>query len=228
MISNFSLLKDKTILFAEDDAITRIQMEDILSMIFGKVIVATDGMEAYRIYTEQSPDMVLTDIKMPNIDGISLIKKIRQHDYKIPIILLTSFIEDELIVNATNLSIDGYLVKPIDLEKMTYTLCKAIQRTAKEEVLIPLTKDDFYNIATQELYRNGIVIELGAKERMLVQLLIDNPDRTLTKEEIGKALWPLDPICNSAIKNIVLRVRKKLNIDTIVSVRGIGYRVNLG
>lgn len=220
------LLKDKTVLFAEDDSITRHQMGDVLKMIFHRVHTAEDGEEAYRLYEDEAPHVIITDIKMPKRDGLSLVKQIRQNDYDTPIIILTSFAEQELLLHAANLSIDGYLVKPVDLDKLTRTICKAIQRTDKDMGLIPLGKRLYYNSATRELYLNGTVISLGVKEQDLLALLIENRHKTVTKEEIGKALWPLDPICDSAIKNIVLRVRKKLELDIIISVRGIGYRLD--
>jgi DNA-binding response OmpR family regulator len=220
------LLKDKSILFAEDDTITRTQMAEILEMLFGKVHVASDGEEAFRLYEDESPDIILTDIKMPKQDGLALIKRVRQSDYDIPTVLMTSFAEQELLLNAANLSIDGYLVKPVQLEKLTFTLCRAIQRTHKNEGLIVLNNNLYYNAATKELYHNGTIVTLGVKEQELLLLLINNRHKTVTKEEIGKVLWPLDPICESAIKNIVLRLRKKLETDIIVSVRGIGYRID--
>ena len=226
MIHNMLLLKDKSVLFAEDDIITRTQMTEILEMIFHKVYSASNGEKAFRIYEEESPDIILTDIKMPKKDGLSLIRQIRQNDYKTPIILLTSFAEQELLMNAANLSIDGYLLKPIELEKLTYTIGKAIQRADKNLGLVGLEKHLYYNFATQELYRNGAVVTLGMKEHELLVLFIHNRAVTVTKDEIGRVLWPLDPICDSAIKNIVLRLRKKLGIDLIVSVRGIGYRLD--
>lgn len=227
MIRNMVLLKEKSALFAEDDTITRIQMCEILEMLFRKVYAAEDGEEAYRIYEDESPDIVITDIKMPKSDGLTLVKRIRQHNYEIPIILLTSFAEEDLLLNAANLSIDGYLVKPVELEKLTFKICKAIQRTHKNEGLIILGKHLFYNSATKELYYNGSMVSLGIKEQELLLLLINNSHKTVTKDQIGKALWPLDPICDSAIKNIVLRLRKKLELEIIVSVRGVGYRLDI-
>jgi DNA-binding response OmpR family regulator len=220
------LLKEKSVLFAEDDTITRTQMGEILEMLFAKVYVAEDGEEAYQIYEEELPDIIITDIKMPKKDGLNLIKRVRQNNYSIPIVLLTSFAEQELLLDAANLSIDGYLVKPVELEKLTFTVCRAIQRTHKNEGLIILGKKLFYNSATKELYYNGAVVSLGIKEQELLLLLINNRHKTITKDEIGKVLWPLDPICDSAIKNIVLRLRKKLGLDIIISVRGIGYRLD--
>lgn len=228
VIQNLLLLKDKRVLYAEDDIITRTQTAETLEMLFGKVYVAVDGEEAYCLYEDEVPDIVITDIKMPKQDGLALIRRIRSSDYKTPIILMTSFAEQDLLLNAANLSIDGYLVKPVELEKLTLTICKAMQRNRKDEGLFALGNGLFYNSATKELYRDGQIIVLGVKELELLLLLLDNANRTVTKEEIGKHLWPLDSVCDSAIKNIVLRIRKKLGIDTIVSVRGIGYRLDMG
>jgi two-component system, OmpR family, response regulator VanR len=225
MAYDLQLLKEKRVLYAEDDTITRIQMTEILEMLFNRVYVASDGEEAYNLYEDESPDILITDIKMPKRDGLSLIRRIRQHNYTLPIILMSSFAEQELLLSAANLSIDGYLVKPVELDKLTLTISKAIQRTHKHEGLIPLGENLYYNLATKELYENGKVVVLGVKEQELLALLLNDRYKTVTKDEIGKALWPFDPICESAIKNIVLRLRKKLGVDIIISVRGIGYRL---
>lgn len=227
MINSTLLLKDRSVLLAEDDILTKTYMEEILTMLFGSVFSASDGEKAYELYKNKGPDIILTDIKMPNCDGIGLIKRIRENDYETPIILLTSFVEQDLVYSATNLSIDGYLVKPIDLEKLTSTLCRAMERNDKKIGMIPLGKDFSYNFASKELYRGHTVVDLGTKERFLLLLLINNAHRTVTIEEIGKALWPYDPIYDFAIKSIIVRLRKKLTTDSILSVRGIGYRLNL-
>lgn len=226
MTKNLLLFKDKSILFAEDDNITRIEMSAILEMLFKKVYSVKDGEEAFRIYEEESPDIILTDIVMPKIDGLALIKKIRQVNYDIPIILLTSFAEKEFLLDASNLSIDGYLVKPTELEKLTQTLCKAIQRIQKHIEIVSLGKELFYNSATNELYLKGNIVALGGKEHKLLLLLIENRHRTIRKEEIEKELWPIDTVSNSAIKKLVLRIRQKMEKNLIVSVRGIGYRLD--
>jgi DNA-binding response OmpR family regulator len=225
MANNLLLLKNKSILYVEDDTIARIKTAEILNMLFKKVYIAMDGEEALRLYEDESPDILLTDIKMPKKDGLSLIRQIRHTDYELPIVLMTSFAEQDLLLNAANLSIDGYLVKPVDLEILTSTISKALQRTHKNEGLIELGTNLFYNFATKELYHNGSVVSLGVKEQELLVLLLKNRFITVTKDEIGKILWPLDPICESAVKNIVLRLRKKLGVDIIISVRGIGYRL---
>lgn len=225
MDSNFLLLRDKTILFVEDDIINRTEVCEILTMLFDKVYTAKNGVEAYEIYEDESPDIILTDIKMPKLDGLGLIKKIRLNDYKTPIILMTSFAESDLLVDAANLSVDGYLVKPVVLEKLTGRLSSAIQRANKQSGLLSLNEDIYYNFSTKELYNHGKCVPLGTKEHELLSLLINNRGKTVTKEEIERELWPLESITSSAVKKLILRIRKKTAADIIVSVRGIGYRL---
>ncbi|WP_373070662.1 response regulator transcription factor [Sulfurimonas sp.] len=226
MIANLLLLKNKTVLFAEDDKIIREQTIEILGMIFDKVFWAEDGQKAFELYEDESPDIIISDIKMPNVDGLQLVDKIRSVDYKIPIVLLTSFTEQKMLLDAANLSVDGYVIKPIELNTLISTISKAMKRVEKNVGIITLQKDLFFNSGTQELYQNGFIVSLGVKELELIKLLIDNRSRTVTKDEISEALWPLDSTSESSIKNLVLRIRKKLNTDIIVSVRGIGYRLN--
>lgn len=220
------LFKDKSVLVAEDDIITNAQMTKVLSILFGKVYSAQNGKEAYKLYQDESPDIIIADIKMPKKDGLSLIKQIRQNNYDIPIILLTSFTEQDLLIRAANLSIDGYLLKPISIENLSLALKKAMQRSNKDMEEFLLSKDLVYNFATKELYNNNILIELGLKERELLILLINRLNKTVTKEEIEKELWPLDPISDSTLKKSILRLRTKLGSDIIATVRGVGYRLD--
>ena len=226
MTNTLLVLNTKTVLFAEDDDIMREQTAEILSMIFKKVFMARDGEEAYEIYEDEKPDLIITDIKMPRKDGLKLIKQIRQKDYRTPIILLTSFTDASMLINAANLSVDGYLVKPIELEQLTQTICTSMQRIQKGLGLLKLRDDLFYNIGTKEIYYKGNHVSLGAKEHELIELFINNRHLTLSKEDIATHLWPFDPICDSAIKNLILRIRKKLGDEIILSVRSIGYRLN--
>ena len=201
-------------------------MMETLAMIFDKVYSAYDGEEAYRLYEDVSPDLIITDIKMPKLDGLSLVKKIRKHNYDIPIVLLTSFAEQEFLLDVGNLSVDGYLVKPVELEKLTNTLCRAVQRISSNLTCISLNEQIVYNSDTQELYLDGKLIRLGNKEQKLLILLVENRHRTVTKEEIEKTLWPLDTVSSSAIKKLILRIRQKIGVDIIISIRGIGYRLD--
>lgn len=225
-MDNLSWLKNKSVLFAEDDLLMRLQTTEVLELLFGKVYPAQDGEEAYRLYEDESPDIVITDIKMPKKDGLKLVGQIRRCDYHTPIILLSKFAEYEMLMDAANLSVDGYLVKPVRLETLTDTICKSMKRAYGITGTLKLGQDLWFDMTTQELYQNGVIVPLGAKELDLLVLLIKQRSKTVSKDEISRVLWPFDPICDSAIKNLILRIRKKLGAEIIITVRGIGYRLN--
>jgi DNA-binding response OmpR family regulator len=227
VINNILLLKDKSVLFAEDDEIIKKNITDVLKMLFKEVYTVTNGQKAYELYEEESIDLVITDIKMPLMDGLDLTEKIRKKDYDIPIILLTNFTQQEILMQAVNLSIDGYITKPIELEDLISTIQKSMKRVVKNKGIIPLSKNIFYSITTQEVYQNNKLIQLGFKELQLLKLLIKNYKKTVTKDEISSVLWPLESVSDSSIKNLILRIRKKFDEDIITSVRGVGYRLQL-
>lgn len=226
MKADMLLLKEQTILFAEDEKQMREQTAEILEMLAKRVLVAQDGEEAMRIYEEEKPDIILTDVRMPGRDGVSLVRQIRKNDYETPIILLTGFAEQPVLLEAANLSVDGYILKPISLDGIISGLQKAVKRTRRAAPPLELDKGVYYNFASKELFKNGQPLPLGAKESALLQLLVERHPRTVSKEEIGYRLDPMEHISDSAIKNLVFHIRKKVESDLIVSVRGIGYKLN--
>jgi two-component system, OmpR family, response regulator VanR len=218
-------LQTKTILFVEDDDVMREHTAETLKMLFKKVLLAKNGVEALVLYEKGGVDFVLTDIKMPDMNGLELTKRIREHDYYTPVIMLTGFAEQDMMLSASNLSIDGYIIKPIELDSLVRCFTKAANRAPKQDAQIRIGNGVTYDVHTQELYKNGVLVALGYKEHALVSLFIKNHKKTLSKDEIVNKLWPLEPICESALKNLVLRIRKKIGFDLIVSVRSIGYRL---
>ena len=214
-------------MFVEDDAMTRIQISNTLKMIFKEVYCAKDGEEAFSIYEDESPDIILTDIQMPRKDGIKLTRQIRNIDYNIPIIILTSFDDKNILLSAANLAVDGYLVKPIEFTDLVKMLIKAIQRAQKSPNLITLNNNLIFNCGTKEFYHHNQLKTLGHKELELIELLLANHHKTISKEIIEAELWNYDLPCNSAVKNLVLRIRKKLGNNVILSIKGVGYRINI-
>ena len=227
MNSSLLVLKSKCILFAEDDIITRTQIASTLKLLFKAVYCAKDGEEAFSLYEDEHPDIILTDIRMPKKDGIKLTRQIRQIDYTIPIIILTSFDDKNSLLNAANLAVDGYLLKPIEFHALVQMLSKAIRRTHSTPNLITFNKNLVFNYDTKEFYHYNQIKTLGNKELELIELLLDNCHKTISKELIEAKLWNYEVQCNSAVKNLVLRIRKKLGDSIISSIRGVGYRINI-
>lgn len=227
MNSSLLVLKNKRILFAEDDLITRTQIASTLKLLFKTVYCACNGEEAFNIYEDEQPDMILTDIRMPQKDGIKLTRQIRERDYTTPIIILTSFDDRNSLLNAANLAIDGYLLKPIEFNALVQVLCKSLYRIRNTPSLITFHKNLVFNCDTKEFYRDNHLTTLGKKELELIELLLTYRHKTLSKEFIEARLWNYDVSCHSSVKNLVLRIRKKLGDTIIASVKGVGYRINI-
>ncbi len=225
MIANLLLLKSKSLLYI-DDTTQDPQTIQMLGILFEKVLVVTSS-DAIALFEDEAPDIILTEIKHVHPESLTHIRKLRDLDYKVPIILI---IEDDihsLLIDIANLSVDGFLRKPFNPATLTNTLCRAIKRNSDESGLVFFGNNLIFNTATNELYLNGSVVTFGVKENQLLSLLITHRSRTLTKEEISKRLWPLDTVSESAIKKLILRIRQKMKTDIIISVRGIGYRLDI-
>jgi len=118
-----SRLQDASLLIVEDNKKAQEQLGEILSDYVKELFQAYDGAEALEIYREYKPDIILSDIRMPIMDGLSMAKKIKEMDPHQPVMLLTAHSEQAMLLEAANISIDGYLTKPIaDLNQLLESL----------------------------------------------------------------------------------------------------------
>ncbi len=122
---DLKLLKNIILLYVEDDKTTRCAIVKILSVIVKKLYVAKNGREGLEVFKLHKPDIVITDILMPQMDGISMSKEIRALTPFVPIIFTTSFNESNFLLEAINMNIDRYLIKPINVKKLNETLYRA-------------------------------------------------------------------------------------------------------
>lgn len=225
MSYDLNFFKNLSVLFAEDDDIMRTQVTETLKIFFGKIFIAKDGVEALEMFQLNKPDIILSDIKMPRMDGLLLIEKIREQNQTIPIIILTSYSDQNTLLKAANSSIDGYILKPLELNNFLETFDKVLRRKKSIRKFFTFCDGLIYNLLSDELYKHGKAINLGKKEKDLLRLFIDNYDRTLTKEEIIENIWGYEDITESALKNLLSRLRSKIGLDIILSIKGRGWKL---
>lgn len=137
---NRDFLKKLTILFIEDDNLARTQLEKILKRLFKEVVVAKNGLEGYQTYQERrindkSVDLILSDINMPQMNGIEMLEKIREHDADTPIIFSTARSETEYLLKAISLQVEHYALKPIDLEDIVSRIEKVCEKQYYEKLI---------------------------------------------------------------------------------------------
>lgn len=137
MIDN-QVLKNITVLYAEDESIIQEGITETLNLFGIDVICAQNGQEGLSIFKSSSKkiDLILTDIKMPKLDGLGMIEKIREIDKDIPIIITTAHHETSFLLQSIELNIDAYVLKPIDIYKLKENLIKAISAKVLKEELI--------------------------------------------------------------------------------------------
>ena len=126
--------KKYSILYVDDDESYRELMKDILSMFFDNVIMAKDGVEALKLYKEFTPKIVITDINMPQMDGLQLIEEIQKVNLEVSFIILTGFIENKHLLKALELGINKYLIKPLNKEELA-RLSELYHKTLLGQVL---------------------------------------------------------------------------------------------
>lgn len=222
----FDKLKNMTILYAEDEEGIRKNISDALSYYAKDVYEACNGKEALEIYEEKKPDIILSDIHMPILNGLEFVKEVRKNNREIPIIMITAHTDKEYLLDAVELHMEKYIVKPVDIDELFETLDKCVYiLDSNKKTSLSNHKDYIYDYDRKELkYKNENVI-LNKKEMIFLELLICNQNRIVTYDELQEYVWGDDIMTDSALRSLVRNLRKKLPTDIIINLSGIGYRI---
>lgn len=113
-----------SVLYVEDEDDTRNQISQILELFFKKVFIAKDGLDAIELYKHCKADLIMTDLTMPNMDGLTMVKEIKKINNDQHFIILTAHNSSENLMETIDLQLDGFLLKPIKMDKMLELLLK--------------------------------------------------------------------------------------------------------
>ena len=163
----FEALSNLTILYAEDDVDTANLTTMVLEDYVGRLLVAKNGQEALNLFRLHKVDLVLTDILMPKMNGIELIDNIRSSSIHpdVPVVITTAHTETKYLLDAIRLRVDGYILKPINIEEFLQAIHKAI---------LPFLQAD--EIASKNLLINAISTFVGGKKIAIIEFLLANCD----------------------------------------------------
>jgi len=223
MNSTFSNL---TLLYVEDDDIIRQNAVEYLCESFKEVFQAVDGQEALELYEAHKPDIIMSDIEMPRLSGLQMAKKIRQKDKTIPIIITTAFTDTEYMLQAIELQLIKYIVKPINTKKLSNALNLLMEHLNMNNI-VTLDKEKYYDSLNKCFMMHNDIVTLTKKELQLLDLLAKNHHRVVTYEEIETQLWYDDYMSMDALRALIRTLRKKLQGEYIENVSGFGYRLNV-
>ena len=186
--------------------------------------VAYDGEDGYDLAITESYDVIVLDLMLPRKDGLSIAKDLRHEGVHTPILMLTAKGEIDDKVVGLNSGADDYLVKPFAFEE----LIARVQALARRPEQIRNSKIEVRNLSldskTQEVIQNNKIIELSKKEYQLLEYLMKNKGKTLSKDDIISHVWNYESdILPNTVEVFVKYLRNKLGKDLIKTIRGFGY-----
>ena len=213
------------LLVVEDDKMIREGICEFLSEFGYKTYQAEDGKQAIYIFENNEINLAILDIQLPYINGLEVLKKIRETS-DIPAIMLTAFSDEEYIINAFTSLADGYIEKPFSLPVLKVRVESLIKKNyGNNETFI--YKNTEVNFTSYTANINGEKVDINAKELEILKYMIENEGQALTRMQIIDSVWketdeiPFDRVIDVYIKEL----RKKLQLDCIVTIRNVGYKL---
>jgi two-component system response regulator MprA len=220
------------VLVVDDERPVREAIERALKLEGYEVLLAHDGADALKVFTDTPSDAIVLDIMMPNVDGLEVCRRIRAAGDSTPILLLTARDAVDDRVSGLDAGADDYLVKPFALAELLARLRALLRRTvANGDRHILKFGDLTLNSETREIHRGDRLINLTRTEFLLLELFLRNPKRVLTRDVIFDRVWGYDfgPDSNS-LEVYIGYLRKKTEAGgesrLIHTVRGVGYVMN--
>ena len=224
------------VLLVEDEEDAREILGFYLDTIFDEVEIACDGEQGLALYTQAFNenkvfDLVLTDIRMPNKDGLCMIEDITKINDQQKFIIVSAYKDEEYLFKSINLNVISYFVKPLEVKNimqiLTKVKTKVLEEKSKleiEEEVIVLNKTYSFNTKTNFLYKNDELFNLSKKETLLIQALTTKIKEIKTKEFLKEFIWNDDTTSDATMRTVIKRVKDKIqDNDFIVSKKGLGY-----
>ena len=193
-----------------------------------EMVEAGDGVEALKKFNHEI-NLVILDIKLPSMSGLEVLRKIREKS-RVPVLMMTAFSDEESQIMAFSNLADGFMEKPFSLPVLKARVEALLKKTLGEDLRefnYQETKIDFVSFRAEVA---GQLVEVKPKELEILKYLFLNEGRVLTREQIIENVWkeseeiPFDRVIDVYIKEL----RKKLKLDCIYTVRGVGYKLERG
>lgn len=214
------------ILLLEDDIILNELVEEFLISIGHIVTCEYDGLEALSTIDENSFDLLLLDVGTPTLSGFELLKELRERKNLTPTIFLTSLSDIKSLEKGFSLGCDDYIKKPFDLKELEIRInhLKVVKQIDLQEIL-PINQKYKYDFKNFTIIENDKKTTLSQKESKILEYFIKNQNRIISFEELISNIWKYDTTpSNSTIRTYIKNLRKILDENIIVTVKGLGYK----
>ncbi len=229
-----SVTKNLHTLYIEDNLDVREQTIKMIQIFFDNITIAKDGKEGLKYFTTNNQkrkvsfDLIITDIEMPILDGISMINTIRKYNKNIPILVFSAHNNTEYFIQTINAGIDGYILKPYNIEQILDSLMNIINKNRlnySNKHIIHLENDFTWDKEESLLYKDKKPIKLTKNEIKLFNFFINSKGSLKTYNEIETYIFSNLSSNSKRIRNIISRLKIKLNYELFESVYSQGYKL---
>ncbi|WP_323665379.1 response regulator transcription factor [Aliarcobacter butzleri] len=217
-------MKSLKVLIVEDEIKLANLIKVSIKELFFKVNIAKDGIEGLKKFQSFKPDIIISDITMPNLDGLEMCQKIREES-NIPIVILSAYSQKEKLLKAIDLGINKYFIKPFDIEEFLEYL-KNLSKNIKKIKTYKLKYNFVFDNNSVCLYKDEILINLTKREREFLNILIKNKNSLVKKEDIKTLLWNED-VSDERLRTFIKRLRLKTSKYLVENVSSQGYLISV-
>lgn len=220
------------ILVADDEADMVTGLRDNLQFEGYEVIVAGDGEAALKAALEESPDLILLDIKMPKLDGLEVCRRVREAGFRVPILMLTAKSQEIDIVRGLEVGADDYVTKPFSVRELLARVKAAMRRTGAGKGLSRVLRigDANVDLVKGKVEKGSEVFNLGHFELEILKMLVENGETPVDRSKLLDVIWGLEGFPTTrTVDNHIVSLRRKIEPDPkqprhIVTVHSIGYK----
>jgi DNA-binding response OmpR family regulator len=223
------------VLLIEDDPSIVAGLEMNLALEGYEVITAVDGERGLRLAAEVAPDAILLDIMLPGLNGFEVLRRLRQKDAEVPVLILTARGDEADKVLGLQIGADDYINKPFSLVELRARLGAALRRKRlrASDRTVCAFGDVEVDLDRHRVTRGGQPVAMTAREFGVLAYFLRCPERVITREMLLHAVWKLEYVSRRTIDNFIVRLRAKLEPDPdrprfFQTVRGVGYRFEPG
>jgi DNA-binding response OmpR family regulator len=215
--------KNYRILCVEDEDGIRKRLTNTLKYYFDEVLEAVNGEDAYDLYLEYKPDIIISDIQMPKKNGIELIEAIRKNDLHTIVIMLTAYSSEEYLFKLINLNINHYILKPVNSQNLLDGIIKSFGN--RFDIKVEFDEELYFNMKEHELYYKEELVILRKRDKDFLLLLHENKNSVTTYDQIEDYLWRDKSMSMSALKTFIKELRQRLPKELIINVPKVGYKL---
>lgn len=214
------------VLVVEDDELLCDEIVSALNPYCKNVFYATDGKMGLELFYKRDIDVLVTDIHLPKMNGLTMVQNIREVNHTLPVIVLTAYDTSDNIGKSIDMEVISFLHKPFEIEQLYNSLLMASGKLSTSNHFLKLGCDIIYDYRNKVLLKNNEVIHLTRSEKKLFEILLENKGYMVSYEAIEGYVWYEKGATPDTIRMYINKLRSKTYYELIENVKALGYKLN--